>query len=144
VVGYWHGYLSGARCRLAYGPADAIATHWSLASAKSRFVLPFWYRLTWVVPEKGRVCVRVCVLGLGRGQVSTIVISGGGQMSSVRLLGPAVSHAFACHVIFRTSGPSKKTRCYFRRYRRTAKLLRRNKKRNQFPLLVFTLLSSLQ
>jgi len=27
VVGYWHGYLSGARCRLAYGPADANATH---------------------------------------------------------------------------------------------------------------------
>jgi len=26
VVWYWHGYLSGARCRLAYGPADAIAT----------------------------------------------------------------------------------------------------------------------
>ena len=25
--GYWHGYLSGARCRLAYGPADATATH---------------------------------------------------------------------------------------------------------------------
>ena len=27
VVGYWHSYLSGARCRLAYGPADATATH---------------------------------------------------------------------------------------------------------------------
>jgi len=27
VVGCWRGYLSGARCRLAYGPADAIATH---------------------------------------------------------------------------------------------------------------------
>jgi len=27
VVGCWHGYLPGARCRLAYGPADAIATH---------------------------------------------------------------------------------------------------------------------
>ena len=27
VVGYWHGYLSGAICRLAYGPADATATH---------------------------------------------------------------------------------------------------------------------
>ena len=27
VLGYWHGYLSGARCRLAYGPADATATH---------------------------------------------------------------------------------------------------------------------
>jgi len=25
--GYWHGYLSGARCRLAYGPADSTATH---------------------------------------------------------------------------------------------------------------------
>jgi len=23
----WHGYLSGAMCRLAYGPADATATH---------------------------------------------------------------------------------------------------------------------
>ena len=27
VVGCWHGYLSGAKCRLAYGPADATATH---------------------------------------------------------------------------------------------------------------------
>jgi len=25
----------------------------SLASVKSRFVLPFWYWLTWVVPDKG-------------------------------------------------------------------------------------------
>jgi len=27
VVGCWRGYLSGARCRLAYGPADVTATH---------------------------------------------------------------------------------------------------------------------
>jgi len=27
VVGCWRGYLSGARCRLAYGPADATTTH---------------------------------------------------------------------------------------------------------------------
>ena len=27
VVGCWRGYLSGARCRLAYVPADATATH---------------------------------------------------------------------------------------------------------------------
>jgi len=58
VVGYWRGYLSGARCRLAYGPDDATATHcipgyiWSLAPLKSRLVLPFWYRLTQVVLEK--------------------------------------------------------------------------------------------
>ena len=25
MVGYWHGYLSGARCSLAYGPADTTA-----------------------------------------------------------------------------------------------------------------------
>ena len=36
--------------------------HWhslSLASVKSRLVLPFWYRLTWVVPERA---VKRCVL----------------------------------------------------------------------------------
>ena len=34
----------------------------SLASVKSRLVLPFSYRLTWVVPEKGRYTgVCVCV-----------------------------------------------------------------------------------
>ena len=27
LVGCWRGYLSGARCRLACGPADATATH---------------------------------------------------------------------------------------------------------------------
>ena len=62
VVGCWHGYLSGARCRLAYGPADATATHRLFASVKSRLVLPFWYRLTWVVPDKGPLNGCVCVL----------------------------------------------------------------------------------
>ena len=33
----------------------------SLASAKYRLVLPFWYRLTWVVPEKGPLNGCVCV-----------------------------------------------------------------------------------
>jgi len=37
----------------------------SLASLKSRLVLPFWYRLTWVVPEKRPLMgVCVCVLTL--------------------------------------------------------------------------------
>jgi len=52
VVGFWRNYLSGARCRLAYVPADATAIH-CLASVKSRLVLPFWYRLTRVVLDKG-------------------------------------------------------------------------------------------
>ena len=35
----------------------------SLASVKSRLVLPFWYQLTWGVPDKGPLngCVCVCV-----------------------------------------------------------------------------------
>jgi len=33
----------------------------SLASVKSRLVLPLWYRLTWVVPEKGLLNACVCV-----------------------------------------------------------------------------------
>ena len=35
----------------------------SFASVKSRLVLPFWYWLTWVVPQKGPLngCVCVCV-----------------------------------------------------------------------------------
>jgi len=38
----------------------------SLASVKSRLVLPFWYRLTWVVLDKGtiNVCVCVCCYGI--------------------------------------------------------------------------------
>jgi len=63
VVGCWHGYLSGARCRLAYDPANAIATHclllqWNLD----------WFYLSGtcsprVVPDKGPLngCVCVCV-----------------------------------------------------------------------------------
>ena len=55
VVGCWCGCLSGARqchCHLL-----------SLASAKSRLVLTFWYWLTRVVPEK-RAFKRVCVCSL--------------------------------------------------------------------------------
>ena len=48
----------------AYGPADATASRCLLLQKKSRLVLPFWYRLTQVVPEKGPLnrCVCVCVL----------------------------------------------------------------------------------
>jgi len=50
VVGCWHGYLSGARC---IWPGWCHCHSQSLASVKSRLVLPFWYRLTRVVPDKG-------------------------------------------------------------------------------------------
>jgi len=52
VMRCWRGYLSGMRCKwFAYGPPDATATPSSLASLKSRFVLPFWCRITQVVLE---------------------------------------------------------------------------------------------
>ena len=55
----WWG--AGARCRLAYGPADATTTHCLFASVKSRLVVPFLYRLSWVVLDKGPLNGCVCV-----------------------------------------------------------------------------------
>ena len=46
----------------------------SLASVKSRLVLPFWYRLTRVVPEKGPLNVCVCVRACVRACVCVCVI----------------------------------------------------------------------
>jgi len=46
----------------------------SLVSVKSRLVLPFWYRLTWVVPDKGPLNGCVCVfvtLCMDRGHTHT-------------------------------------------------------------------------
>ena len=65
VVGCWCGYPSGVRCRLAYGPADATATHCLLLQWNPDWFYHLWYRLTRVVPEKwslnGCVCLCVCV-----------------------------------------------------------------------------------
>ena len=48
-------WLSVMRCRLAYSPADATATHCLLLqliqSGFNLLVLPFWYLLTQVVPD---------------------------------------------------------------------------------------------
>ena len=45
----------------------------SVASVKSRLVLPFWHRLTRIVPDKGplngRVCVCVCAAEEDSGDV---------------------------------------------------------------------------
>jgi len=47
----------------------------SLASVKSRLVLPFWYRITRVVPDKGplNVCVCVCVRACVRACVCLVL-----------------------------------------------------------------------
>jgi len=63
VVGCWHGCLSGARCRACIWSSWNHCYPLSLVSVKYRLVVPFWYQLTQVVPDKGplNVCVCVCV-----------------------------------------------------------------------------------
>ena len=59
----WHGYLSGARCRLAYAPADATATHCPCFS-KIHIGFTFLVLAHPGSPRKRvikRVCVCVCV-----------------------------------------------------------------------------------
>ena len=46
-MGCRRGYLSAARCRFAYGPSDATATHCLLLQWN-----PDWYRLTWQYQTK--------------------------------------------------------------------------------------------
>ena len=60
-MGCWSGFLSGARCRLAYGPAHATATR-CLASVKSRLVFTFLVPAPSGSPGKGPLngCVCVC------------------------------------------------------------------------------------
>jgi len=60
----------------------------SLASVKSALVLPFWYRLTRVVPDKGPLngCVCVCVC----------VITGYGDMAVSNAIGSNVFDILLC------------------------------------------------
>ena len=58
---WWGAVLS--KVQTCIWPSWSHCHSLSLASVKSRLVLPFWYWLTWVVLEKGPcVCVCVCVV----------------------------------------------------------------------------------
>ena len=63
VVECWLGYV-WSKVQTCIWPSWCHCHSLSLASAKSRLVLPFWYRLTRVVLDKGLLnrCVCVCVL----------------------------------------------------------------------------------
>jgi len=70
VVACWRGYLSGARCKLAYCPADATATHCLL--------LQYFSKIQIGCPEQRavkRVCVHVRVRVCMRVRVCVCVIS---------------------------------------------------------------------
>ena len=63
VVGCWHGYLSGAICRVVYGPADATATH---CLCFSKIQIGFTFPVPDHLGSRGQravkcECVRVCV-----------------------------------------------------------------------------------
>jgi len=63
----------------------------SLASVKSRLVLPFWYRLTRVVPDKGPLngcvlCVCVCVRACVRACVCVLICFGKNSGVSSRVV----------------------------------------------------------
>jgi len=60
VVGCWRDYV-WSEVQNCIWPSWCHCHSLSLASVKSRLVLPFWYRLTWVVPYKGPLnrCVRL-------------------------------------------------------------------------------------
>ena len=62
VVGCWHGYLSGAKCRLAYDPCWCHCHSLSCVS-KIQIGFSFLVPAHLVVPEKGPLngCVCVCV-----------------------------------------------------------------------------------
>jgi len=55
VVGCLHGYVSVARCRFADLHMDQLMPLplTISCSRKYKLVLPFWYQVTWVVPDKG-------------------------------------------------------------------------------------------
>ena len=62
VVGCWHGYLSAAMCRIAYGPADATATHCLLLQQIQigfTFLVPAHLGSPRKGPLNGCVCVTV-------------------------------------------------------------------------------------
>ena len=59
MVGCWHGYLSGVRCRFAYGPADATATISKIQIGSGPEDHKTDVRVC--VRMCARVCVRACV-----------------------------------------------------------------------------------
>jgi len=76
-MGCWSGYLSGERCRLAYGPADATVSCFSKIQISFTFLVPahpgcagqrvvkqvcVCYMLLWWNLLYTEICMTVCIL----------------------------------------------------------------------------------
>ena len=82
MEGCWHGYLSGAWCRLAYGLADATATHFSCFS---KIKIGFIFLVPADLGSPGKRAIQhlfVCVASvfvLGAGQVFILGCTNAGK-----------------------------------------------------------------
>ena len=83
----------------------------SLASAKSRLVLPFWYRLTWVVPDKGPLngcCCNSTHITVSEHPLSHFIF----HRKCVQLISDTHRYHFNCHFpgepVFSSSASSKR------------------------------------
>ena len=74
MVGCWHGYLSGARCRLAYGPADATVSCFSKIQIGFTFLVPAHPGSP---GQRAVKCVCVCVCYSSNELLNAIAIQGG-------------------------------------------------------------------
>ena len=88
----------------------------SLASVKSRLFLPFWYWLTWVVPEKGPLngcmCMYVCLCSTHTvaefiwGARNVCLSRTPSQLSFVDR-----EHLLSCHLLLKPCNPSCQSEC---------------------------------
>ena len=80
-----------SKVQLCIWPSWCHCHSLSLASVKSRLVLPFWYRLTWVVLEKGPLNGCVCIKSDVHRNVwfmiigTTCIVCGAGSMALVSI-----------------------------------------------------------
>jgi len=88
----------------------------SLASVKSRLVLPFWYRPTQVFLEKGPLNVRACV----RACVCAYIFSANFQlkiMTKIPQANQSCCHDWLIQLSYQTSGPLQTHNGNFRKHK---------------------------
>jgi len=101
--GQWWGagvVICLARGAYLHMPTWSHCHSLSLAPVKSRLVLPFWYRLTRVVPDKGPlnvcVCVSVCVCVCQRERLRTHSVC---HFPCYSDTGPRVPDLWSCYIL---------------------------------------------
>ena len=125
VAGCWHGYLSGVRSRVAYGPADATATlrlvsYFSKIQTGFTFLVPAHQGSPEKRPLNGRVCVCVVLCLCGISGIEAFLLA-----AQLRWVGHVVSmedDRIPKEVFFGQLSSGKRQQCGpVRRYKDTVK-----------------------